>query len=101
MLQSWGFATATLHSTRSVMAIRLHNAFTGTGRAAAAATGVFAADTLLAPLDRWCCCLRLQAMALPLGRGEDVGTDRKQFTIAPLGNPLIEHVAASAALGSR
>jgi hypothetical protein len=43
--------------------------------------------------------LAVQAMELPRGSGEDVGTAGKQFTVAPLGNPLTEHVAASAALG--
>jgi len=43
--------------------------------------------------------LAVQAMELPLGSGEDAGTAGEQFTVAPLGNPAIEHVAASAALG--
>jgi hypothetical protein len=54
--------------------------------------------TLTAP-DIGAVKLAVQAMTLPLGSGEDVGTDGKQFTIAPPDNPLIEHVAASAALG--
>jgi hypothetical protein len=52
---------------------------------------------LTAP-DRGAVKLAVQAIELPLGRGEDVGTDGKQFTLAPPGNPLIEHVAATAAL---
>ena len=40
-----------------------------------------------------------QTMELPFGSGVEVGTVCEQFTVAPLGNPVIEQVAASAALG--